>query len=254
MKKTLLELLIFDLRESFNSVVYVSYFWLYFCLQFFAYGAIITNLIVSVHNYFIYFGAGLVVLSSFNIASWAGRRFVEFAHEGRLKYLLSLPISRRALFIEQIAHGVIVNIARIAPPIAIVLAVSNSLTIFNLLVTLAILALSAIGIMGLMISLSVLAFKSFDIYSAIVAALSALLVRFSTINYPLFAMSGAIKSVSMANPLTYISDLLRSFLGIDTSLLANQSYSIAVIVALAIGTLFLGTYFMSIYVEGVKSS
>lgn len=254
MKRTILELLLFDLRESFNSLIYVSYSWFYFAIQFFAYGAIITQLVVSVNNYFVYYGAGLIVLSSFNIASWAGRRFVEFAHEGRLKYLLSLPISRRNLFIEQIIHGVIVNLVRMAPPLAVLLFVSKTFSLENFFGTLSIIAISAVGIMGLMVSLSAVAFKSFDIYSAIVAALSALLIRFSTISYPIAAMTGSIKSISLSNPLTYISDLIRAFLGINTSILVNPVLSLVVLAVLAVATLFLGTYFMTIYVEGVKSS
>jgi ABC-type polysaccharide/polyol phosphate export permease len=244
----------FDLRESFNSILHVSYSWFYFGLQFFAYGAIITKLVVSVNNYFIYFGAGLIILSSFNIASWAGRRFVEFAHEGRLKYLLSLPISRRDLFLEQVMHGVIVNMIRMAPPLAAILFVSNTFSPLEFAGSLLILAMSAVGIMGLMVSLSVIAFRSFDIYSAIVAALSALLVRFSTINYPLEAMTEPVRLVSSANPLTYASDLFRAFLGINTDILADPVFSLFVLIALVTGTLFLGMYFMASYIEGVKSS
>jgi ABC-2 type transport system permease protein len=247
-------LLKFDLRESFNSVLWVGYSWIYFLFQLFIYGSLISRLVVTVQHYFFYYGTGLIILSSFNIASWAGRRFVEGAHEGRLRYILSLPIGRSEFFVEQICVGVTVNIVRMLPPIMIVLLLSGLFSWINVISTLLVLTLVAIGIMGLMISLSVIAFKSFDIYSAIVASLSALLIRFSTISYPISAMNSLYAHISLTNPLSYGADLLRHVLGIDTSLLLAPYLSISMVVALCVGTLFLGIFFISKFVEGVKSS
>src|SRR5579884_3125692 len=73
-------LLRFDLREAFNSPLWIGYSWIYFLFQFFVYGSIMSTLVITVHDYFFYYGTGLVVLSTFNIASWSGRRFVESTH------------------------------------------------------------------------------------------------------------------------------------------------------------------------------
>lgn len=247
-------LLKFDLRESFNSVLWVGYSWFYFLFQFFVYGTLISKLVITVQNYFFYYGTGLIILSSFNIASWAGRRFVEGAHEGRLRYVLSLPIGRSEFFLEQLAVGVIVNIVRMVPPLILVLWLSGLLTWINLVSTLLVLTLVAVGIMGLMVSLSVIAFKSFDIYSAIVASLSALLIRFSTINYPISSMNSLYAQISLFNPVSYGADLFRRALGLDTPLLLNPDFSLSVVAALCVGTIFLGIFFISKFVEGVKSS
>ncbi|MEM0287111.1 MAG: ABC transporter permease [Nitrososphaerota archaeon] len=247
-------LLMFDLREAFNSLLWVGYSWIYFLFQFFVYGSIISTLVVTVHNYFFYYGTGLVVLSTFNIASWSGRRFVEGAHEGRLRYILSLPIGRGEFFMEQLALGVIVNLIRTLPPVLIVLLLSGLFTPFSFVSTLAVITLLAIGIMGLMVSLSVIAFKSFDIYSAIVAALSALLIRFSTISYPISSMNELYARATLSNPIAYGADLLRRAIGLDNSLLLNASMATSVLVALAVGTIFLGIFFATKFVEGVKSS
>jgi hypothetical protein len=247
-------LLKFDLRESFNSALWIGYSWIYFAFQLFVYGSIISRLIVTVNNYFYFYGTGLIVLSTFNIASWSGRRFVESAHEGRLRYMLSLPIGRGEFFVEQLLHGVTVNLVRTLPPVAIVLYLSKLFSVSSFLSTLLVLTLVAIGVMGLMISLSVIAFKSFDIYSAIVAALSALLIRFSTINYPISSMNSIYAGASLSNPLTYGADLLRRAIGLDSSLLVNQDAALSMLLALSVGTLFLGIFFISRFVEGVKSS
>ena len=231
------------------------YYWLYFAFQFFVYGQIISKLVVSLNNYLFYYSSGLLILLSFNVASWAGRRFVESSHEGRLRYLLSLPLRRNELFLEQIAQGVVVNLSRIVPPLFIVLYFGGMYTPIALISSIVVLTLIAVGIIGLMVSLSVIAFKSFDIYSAIVASLSALLIRFSTVNYPLISMNGEISAVSKANPLTYGADLFRYVLGFSPSiLLDNPSLAAVIVIALCVGTIFAGMFFISTVVEGVKSS
>jgi ABC-type polysaccharide/polyol phosphate export permease len=244
----------FDFREAFDDFAWIVYFWLYFAFQFFVYGALMSHMVVTVNGYFFYYGAGLIVLMSFNVATWIGRRFVEGAHEGRLRYLLSLPIGRGELFVSQLMLGVTVNLTRMIPPLVIILWLSGLFTPLSLLEAVLVLSGVAVGIMGLMVSLSVVAFKSFDIYSAIVAAMSALLIRFSTISYPVSSMGGPFASVSMFNPLTYGSDLFRRALGFNTALLLDPGFAAAVVIALSIGTLFVGVFFIGHVVEGVKSS
>jgi ABC-type polysaccharide/polyol phosphate export permease len=252
--KTTLSLLRFDLREAFDSVAWVAYYWFYFAFQFFVYGEIISRLVVTVNNYLFYYGSGLLILLSFNVASWAGRRFVESAHEGRLRYMLSLPLGRNELFLEQIVQGVIVNLTRVVPPLLLVLLVVGHFSPMTVVSSLLVLTLLTVGIIGLMVSLSVIAFRSFDIYSAIVASLSALLLRFSTVNYPLVSMNSGIAQVSTGNPLTYGADLFRYVLGFSPSILLDPVLSATVVIALCVGTMFIGMFFISRVVEGVKSS
>jgi ABC-type polysaccharide/polyol phosphate export permease len=250
----MITLLHFDLHESFDSVGWVAYHWFYFAFQFFVYGEIISRLVVTLNNYLFYYSSGLLILLSFNVASWAGRRFVESGHEGRLRYLLSLPLHRNELFLEQILQGIITNLSRVVPPLVLVLLVVGKFSVPILLSSLFILTVLTVGIIGLMVSLSVIAFKSFDIYSAIVASLSALLLRFSTVNYPIGSMNSQIAGVSRANPLTYGADLFRYFLGFNPSILLDPALAATVVVALLVGTIFVGMFFISRAVEGVKSS
>jgi ABC-type polysaccharide/polyol phosphate export permease len=250
----LTSLLKFDLREAFDSVAFTVYDWLFFGFQFFIYGEILSKLVVTLPHYLFYYGTGLLILMSFNVASWSGRRFVESAHEGRLRYLLSLPITRGEMFLEQLAMGVIINLTRVLPPLVIILLLSRLYTPYTLVLSLVVLTLCTIGIMGLMVSFSVIAFKSFDIYSAIVASLSAILIRFSTINYPISSMPSDYADASLFNPVTYGADLLRAAVGVNTSVLLDPAFAATVVIALCIGTVFLGIFFLSTAVEGVKSS
>lgn len=246
--------MLFDLAEAFDSIPWVVYYWVFFAFEFFVYGRLISALVVKPDNYIFYYGTGLLVLILFNTASWVGRGFVESAHEGRLKYLLSLPMARNDLFFEQIMLGVVVNTVRLTPPLAIIMWLSGVMTPTVLLSTLAIITLLSIAVIGLMVALSFVAFRSFDIYSAVVAGLSALLIRFSTMYYPLAYMPTAYADVSLGNPMTYGTDLLRRMLGFSPSLLLDPYLAAVVVLALAIGALFAGMFTISHAVEGVKSS
>jgi ABC-type polysaccharide/polyol phosphate export permease len=248
-----LALLNFEIRETFDSIPWTVYFWFFFGFQYFIYGQLVSRLVSQLSGYYVYYGTGLLIIMTFNVASWSGRRFVEGAHEGRLRYILSLPIKRGELFLEQLMVGLIANIVRIGPPLVLVLWINGMPPIMLLTSVLVLLSMS-VGIMGIMISLSFIAFKSFDIYSAIVASASAVLIRFSTILYPLSFMPSLYGSVARFNPLTYGSDLLRNALNIDASQLLNPMNSAFVVVAVGVSTLTLGMVLVPRTLEGVKSS
>src|SRR3989475_7165547 len=85
-----------------------------------------------------------------------------------------------------------------------------------------------------MVSLSFIAFKAVDIYMAVLAGLSALLIRFSTVFYPLAVMPNYYSPVSVLSPLTYGADLTRWVLGFDPKYLLNPVLAAGVGTALAV--------------------
>jgi len=232
--REMLSLFAFDLRETFDSVPWTVYFWLFFAFQYFVYGQLISSLVnpAVMTNYYFYYGTGILIIMTFNVSTWAGRRFVEGAHEGRLRYLLSLPFTRGELFLEQVLLGLAVNLIRIGPPLVLMLWLAKMPPIM-LATSVAVLLAMSFGIMGIMISLSFIAFKSFDIFSAIVASTSAILIRFSTVLYPLALMPSAYGTVARFNPLTYGSDLLRDALNFNISSLLNPNLAAFVVAAVA---------------------
>lgn len=251
--REILSLLAFELREAFDSVPWTVYYWVFFAFQYFIYGQLVSRLVVTMSNYYTYYGTGLLIIMTFNVSTWAGRRFVEGAHEGRLRYVLSLPFTRGELFLEQVLLGLVVNIVRIGPPLLLILYLTG-LPPITLATSLIVLLGMSVGVMGIMIALSFVAFKSFDIYSAIVAGMSALLIRFSTILYPLNFMPTAYAGPSQLNPLTYGADLLRSALNIDVSAMGNPALSAFVVLAVGICTMTMGMALVPRALEGVKSS
>ncbi len=230
--------------------------WALFALQFGIFGSLMSHLVQStkVQDYFFFYGVGLMVITVFDTGSFVGRRFVERAHEGELPYYLSLPISRRGFLESQAIYGIVATVLRAGPPLIGVLAFTGRFTLPGAFFALLSLTTLGLGISGIMISLSFIAFKSIDIYNAIIAGLSALLVRFSTVFYPLVFIPSFYSPVAIFSPLTYGSDLTRWVLGFDPQLLLNPVLAAVVVTAIAVGTLSLSAGIVDKIIEGVKAA
>lgn len=228
--------------------------WLSFLVQVGVYGSIISHLVTGVAEYSQFFAVGLVIMTTFSVASHTGRHFVEHAHEGRLPYLLSLPISRAKLFLAITLQGGVELALMLTIPLTITLMSIGNLTWISVTACILVLFWLGFGVAGLMLGLSFIAFKSSDLYTAIVTGLSTLIIRFSTVLYPFFFLPSQYAFAATLSPLTYGSDLLRFILGFDPSILLNPYYAISVMAALAISTLGLGLVLVQKLVEGVKSA
>jgi ABC-type polysaccharide/polyol phosphate export permease len=253
--RNVLRLVWFDLKPEIKPPVWIFIEWFTFTMQLFIYGAIISQLVKTqaIANYQQFYAVGFVVMMTFDIGSHAGRSFVEHAHEGRLPYLLSLPISRSKLFLSITLQGGAELAIMLTVPLALTLALLGNLTAISVAAAIATLFCLGFGVAGLMLGLSFIAFKSSDMYSAIVTGLSTIIIRFSTVLYPLIFLPPGYASVAALSPLTYGADLVRLLLGFDPSMLLNPMYAVAVLTALAVCTLGLGAFLLQRLVEGVKS-
>jgi ABC-type polysaccharide/polyol phosphate export permease len=245
----------FDLKPELKPPVWILLEWFTFTMQLFIYGAIISQLVKAqaIGNYQQFYAVGFVVIMTFDIGSHAGRSFVEHAHEGRLPYLLSLPISRSKLFLAITLQGGAELAIMLTVPMALTLSLLGNLTVVSVVAAIAALFCLGFGVAGLMLGLSFIAFKSSDMYSAIVTGLSTIIIRFSTVLYPLIFLPPGYASVAALSPLTYGADLVRFLLGFNPSILLDPMYAVSVLVALAVGTLGLGAFLLQRLVEGVKS-
>jgi hypothetical protein len=246
----------FDLKQELKPPVWIMMEWLTFTVQLFIYGAIITQLVnaTKIANYQQFYAVGFIVMMTFEVGSHAGRHFVEHAHEGLLPYWLSLPMSRAKLFLAITLQGGAELTLLIGVPLGITLALIGNITIISVAAAIAALFCLGFGVAGLMLGLSFIAFKSSDLYTAMVTGLSTIIIRFSTVLYPLmFLQKQGFDSVARLSPLTYGSDLVRLILGFDPSMLLDPILAIAVLVALAVSTLGLGMFLLQRLVEGVKS-
>jgi ABC-type polysaccharide/polyol phosphate export permease len=242
------------LKEGLNPPIWLFMQWIVFALQLAIYGALISRLVTSINDYFQFYAVGFIIMMTFNMGSHTGRHFVEHAHEGRLPYLLSLPIPRYKLFLAITLQGGAELALNLSVPLVITMALIGSLSWVSVVAAVATLFWLGFGVAGIMLAMSFIAFKSADIYTAITAALSTLMIRFSTVLYPLIFLPSYYASAAFFSPLTYGSDLVRLFLGFDPGLLLDPRYAVAALTALAISTLGLGMLLMQRLVEGVKSA
>src|SRR3990172_5142351 len=227
--------------------------WALFGLQLAIYGSLMSKLVV-VEDYFFFYSIGLIVIIVFESSADLGRHFVEHAREGELPYFLSLPISRRGLFAANALYGATNTVIRVLPPLAITLAILGRFSVQGIIFTMIALFLLGLGISGIMISMSFIAFKSVDIYIALIAGLSALLIRFSTAFYPIGKIPPIYEPVAYLTPLTYGADLTRWLLGFNPQFLLNPTLALAVVIAVAVGTIFLSVTIMEKLIEGVKAA
>ncbi|HVO85814.1 MAG TPA: ABC transporter permease [Candidatus Eisenbacteria bacterium] len=254
--RDVLRLVWFDLKQELRPPVWIMTEWLVFTVQLFIYGALITQLVVSskIANYQEFYAIGFVVMMTFDVGSHTGRHFVEHAHEGLLPYWLSLPISRTKLFLAITLQGGTELALMLAVPLTVTLVMIGNLTVLSIFAAICALFCLGFGVAGLMLGLSFIAFKSSDFYTAIVTGLSTVIIRFSTVLYPLIFLPVGYRSVAQLSPLTYGSDLIRLIIGFDPSLMIyNPAIAVAVLAALAVGTLGLGVFLLQRLVEGVKS-
>src|SRR5438105_789496 len=245
----------FNIRVLLGDPTWFILSWALFALQLAIYGSLISRLVGSnLPNYFFFYSIGLMIIVVFESAEDVGRHFVEHAHEGELPYFLSLPVSRSGFLVAQAIYGVVNTLVKVAPPLLAVLFIWGNLTISGALFALAALFLLGLGITGTMVSLSFIAFKAVDIYMAVLAGLSALLIRFSTVFYPLAIMPNYYSPVSVLSPLTYGADLTRWVLGFDPKYLLNPVLAAVVVTAIAVSTLSLSARIVDKIIEGVKAA
>lgn len=253
--RRVIRLVWFDLKPELKPPIWILLQWFTFTMQLFIYGAIISQLVKAqaIGNYQQFYAVGFVVIMTFDIGSHAGRSFVEHAHEGRLPYLLSLPISRSKLFLAITLQGGAELAIMLTVPMALTLSLLGNLTAVSVVAAIAALFCLGFGVAGLMLGLSFIAFKSSDMYSAIVTGFSTVIIRFSTVLYPLIFLPPGYASVAALSPLTYGADLVRFLLGFNPSILLDPTYAVLVLAALAVSTLGLGAFLLQRLVEGVKS-
>jgi len=252
----ILRLVWFDLKPELKPPIWIIMEWAVFLVQVGVYGAIITQLVTAqgIGDYRQFYAVGLVIMITFEMGSHTGRHFVEHAHEGRLPYLLSLPISRAQLFLTIALQGGVELALMLAVPLMVTLLLIGNLTLVSIAASVLTLFWLGFGIAGLMLGLSFIAFKSSDLYTAIVTGLSTVIIRFSTVLYPFIFLPPQYASAAAFSPLTYGSDLVRFFLGFDPGILMDPYIAVAVLTALAVSTLGLGMVLLQRLVEGVKSA
>ena len=211
-----------------------------FIIQISVFG-IVASSIVSFMNFYKFYLLGVYTSILFAMSTFTGYDVIEEAEDGLFDYYLSLPISRREFIIGKTISSGLTSLTYSIPMLIIVLALIGISNPLNVLVALFSALLFALGVSGLIISIAMI-IKSADISDIIFGVISTLLIRLSTVYYPLAVMPDYYKILAEVNPITHLSEFLRFlFLGANYSLppegslialigLAAGSTSIAIIV------------------------
>jgi len=258
--RALMLTILWDVRKVARYKVFLIMRFAWFVVQVSVF-AVLVSYLVSIRpggsvgaGYYEFYLFGAYTALLFSISMFRGYEIAEEFEEGIIEYHLSLPIRRRILAIGRTIGGGVASfiytlpmmvfillILRIADPIAIAVAILSALAF-------------SIGVVGLAINI-VFGLKSGDRTDILFGVVDALLVRLSTIFYPLpfLAYFPAYFYAAMLNPLTSIADFLRAlFLFEDLKLFIYlpPAQMISYIVGLAVGLSTLAMLFIERRAEG----
>jgi len=258
--RALLLMILWDVRKVARYKVFLLMRFAWFAVQVSVFAVLMSYLVAirpspsSGASYYEYYLFGAYTALLFSISMFRGYEIAEEFEEGIIEYHLSLPVRRRILAIGRTIGGGIASFTYTIPMMAFILAI---LRISNpLLIVIAMLSALAfsIGIVGLAINI-VFGLKSGDRTDILFGVVDALLVRLSTIFYPLpfLASVPAYFYAAAANPLTSMADFLRAlflFEDLKAFLYLSREEMISYILGLAVGLSVLAMLFIERRAEG----
>jgi len=195
---------------------------IWFAVQITLFGLVVSNMMkpevtALVGSYFDYYAAGVGIMMLYSTAMFIGYDIFEEADHGIIEYLLSLPISRKALVLGRAIGGGIRSFVYVGPMLVVVLLMIGVVHPLNFLVAFASLFLFAFGVSGFSITLAS-SIKSHDKYDIFMGMLNAFVVRLSTAMYPKAFMPDLYANVAQLNPITFASDIFRWGAGLESAL------------------------------------
>ena len=204
---------------------------IWFVSQIILFGLIASQMVHVVVNgvtidYYKYYIGGLAVMTLYSTAIYIGFDIYEEAEHGVFEYLLSLPVSRRTLALGRSIGGGLRAFIYVGPLIVVSLYVMGALNPLNFLIALLSLFLFSFGLSGMSITFAVL-IKSSDRFDIFMGILDALIVRLSTVMYPLTVITQTnplYGGLAQFNPVSFASDLFRWGTGIGSIITLSNPF------------------------------
>lgn len=211
-------MILWDVRKVARYKAFLVMRFAWFVVQVSVFAVLITYLVsirpssgpgISYYEFFL-FGAYTSLL--FSISMFRGYEIAEEFEEGIVEYHLSLPIKRRALAVGRAVGGGVASFVYTLPMLAFIAALLGIRDPAALALAAGSSLLFSIGVVGLAINV-VFGLKSGDRTDILFGIVDALLVRLSTVFYPLPALAAVgphYYYAAAANPLSSLADFLRS--------------------------------------------
>jgi ABC-2 type transport system permease protein len=184
-----------------------------FLVQFFIFGFTVSTFVKG-FNFYQYYGVGTVITTVCSVSFIIGHDLFEEAEKGVLDYLLSLPISRRALIVGRALGGAARSMTYGTPMFIIAMLALGFKNPVDIAESLLALFALAFGISGLSITVAI-AVRNEERFDIMLAFIELATVRFSTALYPWRAMPYYVSAISGFSPVTSAAQIVQSSLFIS---------------------------------------
>ena len=243
--------LVRDIRTYFLNFYGIGFrtFYLFLETVIFAYvvSKAVSSTLIGGLSYLQFFALGALVTSIFGSSYYVGRDVYKDRESGYLNYMMSLPIRRSEIIIARSLSGATRAVFNVIPLYCLaLLLVPTSLP--NAVASLALLFTFAVGVSGIAITVGLSVRE--EVKERLVGTLiSLVLLRASTVMYPITAMPGWLQVGTKVDPVTYVSDSVRllTLSQINEAMPLEEISAVLLFTALA-G--FLGSWLFSRVIEG----
>ncbi|MCP8305945.1 MAG: ABC transporter permease [archaeon] len=166
-------------------------------------------------DYFTYMAAGMLSVIILFTSMFSGMSVIWDRRFGFLNKLLVAPIARGSIVIAKVSSSVIRGMFQAALVFSIAFAlglqIGDAFNIFDLVGIFAGLFLLSIGLSSLFLALTI-RIKSWETHGAVVNLINLPLMFASNALFPIKQMPSWLQPIANINPISYASDLVRTFI------------------------------------------
>lgn len=206
---------LWDVRKLGRYKFFLAMRFAWFLLQVLVFGFIVAHM-VSIRgpygpiDYYKFYVVGAYMAVLFSMSIMRGHEIVEELEDGLIDYQLSLPIKRRILAIGRALGGGIASFTYSLPMLIVLIVVLGVSSALQVALLALVAFLFASGLVGVAMSIA-LWLRSGDKLDILMGVSDSLLVRLSTIFYPIVALIPITIYYYLAkvNPVSHAVDVLR---------------------------------------------
>ncbi|MEM2014519.1 MAG: ABC transporter [Desulfurococcaceae archaeon] len=217
--RMLLLVALWDLTKLKNQKIFLAMRVTWFTIQVLVFARVISHIVSRVvvdytggvdYYYFYLIGVYTSLLYSTSISR--GYIIAEEFDDGIVEYHLSLPIKRSVFAVGRVLGCGLSTIIFTLPMMVLVFIVLGSVSVLTALVSAIAALVFSMGVVSFVLLL-VFSIRSTDLTDILIGAIDAMLIRLSTVFYPLPAIEATgiapYYVAALMNPITHLSDFLR---------------------------------------------
>ncbi|MEM1773936.1 MAG: ABC transporter permease [Acidilobaceae archaeon] len=213
--RALLLVILWDIRKLGRYKFFLAMRFAWFLLQVLVFGLLVAKMVsirgpLGVIDYYKFYIIGAYVAVLFSMSMLRGHEIVEELEDGLIDYQLSLPIKRRILAIGRALGGGIASFIYSIPMMIVIVLILGVNSISAVLAIALFSLIFASSLVGLAMSIALI-IRSSDRLDILMGISDSLLVRLSTVFYPIIALSSIAiyYYIAKINPVSYLTDMIR---------------------------------------------